>query len=142
MDHTGNKQRSIILTRLISFLRKQLSVRVSPFLLCVRAFVRSSRFRPTRLCVFVCLSVCHVFDPRQKNACVACYSSSINIFNSTVGYHEGVTPNPPTAEMFRLIMKIFLISKHKNRLLLKLIYFIFLDQQLMKKFKNHHFSLF
>ena len=48
------------------------------FRVCVRvsrfycAFVRSSRFRPTCLCVFVRLSVRHVFDPRQKKACVAC----------------------------------------------------------------------
>ena len=48
--------------------------------MCVRPFVRLSRFRPTCLCVFVLLSVRHIFDPRKKKACIACYSSSIIIF--------------------------------------------------------------
>ena len=33
------------------------------FTVHLSVFVRSSRFRPTRLCAFVHLSVCHVFDP-------------------------------------------------------------------------------
>ena len=50
----------------ISYLRKQLSVcmMMSPFF--PYAFLRSSRFRPTRLCLFVRLSVCHIFDPCKK----------------------------------------------------------------------------
>ena len=64
-------------TPVLSYLRKQLFVRpaVSPhfYTVCVRPFVRLSRFRPTRLCVFARLSGRHVFDPRQKQkARIAC----------------------------------------------------------------------
>ena len=45
--------------------------------MCVCPFVRLSRFRPTPLCVFVRLLVRHVFYPRQKKACIMCYSSSL-----------------------------------------------------------------
>ena len=57
---------NLLTLKVISYLRKQLSVRpcVRPHFYCV--FVRSSHFDPT---AYVCLSVCpfrHVFDPRQK----------------------------------------------------------------------------
>ena len=52
--------------KIVTDLRKQLSVRPSMCPHFYFAFVRSSHFRPIRLCVFVRLSVRHVFDPRQK----------------------------------------------------------------------------
>ena len=62
-----------LLLSLLSYLRKQLSVCMMmyddvPFFPRVRLSVRHVFDPPA----YVCLSVCHVFHPRQKKACVAC----------------------------------------------------------------------